>query len=315
MDKTGVLISNLGSPDAPTTACVRKYLREFLSDPYVVDKPRWLWLPILYGIILNIRPARSAKKYQQIWQPSGSPLLIYSKKLCAKLSNALPSYLVSLGMRYGKPSLTDALNKLKKAEVNKIILLPLYPQYSFSTNKSTINQVKKLLHHSGISLEVIHDYHAHPLYIEAIADSIQAFWREHGRAEKLVFSFHGLPQAMIDKGDPYYDQCVQTLKLISEKLNLAPEDYLLTFQSRIGVEKWLQPYTMDTLQSLPSQGISNIQMICPGFACDCLETLEEIDIMYRKIFLKAGGQQYQYIPCLNDQETQVNLLAALIHKN
>lgn len=312
MKTTGILISNLGTPDAPTKKAVRHYLREFLSDPEVVDKPRWLWLLVLYGIILNVRPARSAKKYAKIWTAAGSPLLVYSQKITQKLQAAMPKYKVSLGMRYGNPSLQAALTELAQAGMHEIILLPLYPQYSFSTNRSTIELVKDLLKNTPLSLKVVASYYQDSRYIHALASQIQDFWRTHGRAQKLVFSFHGLPQSMINKGDPYLSQCQTTTKLLAQKLNLAESEYQMTFQSRVGVEKWLQPYTMEVMQKLPKQNIEHIQVFCPGFACDCLETLEEINIENRNFFLSAGGKKYEYIPCLNDQEAHIDLLKGLL---
>jgi ferrochelatase len=313
MKKIGILISNLGTPKAPTPKAVRAYLREFLSDPYVVDKPRWFWLPILYGIILNIRPKSSAKKYQNIWQDEGSPLLIYSKKITEKLQQARSDLKISLGMRYGKPSLEDALTELEQAKIDELIILPLYPQYSFSTNKSTIERIKLLLRKKpDIKIHTIEEYHQHPQYIETLAQSIEHYWQTHGRAQKLVLSFHGLPQAMIAKGDPYFSHCQTTTKLLIERLKLKADEYTLSFQSRLGVEKWLKPYTMDVMKSLPNEGYKNIQVVCPGFACDCLETLEEINMENRDFFLAAGGEHYAYIPCLNDDDRHIQLLDMLI---
>lgn len=310
----GVLISNLGTPEAPTPKAVRAYLREFLSDPYVVDKPRLLWLPILYGIILNIRPKSSAQKYQKIWQDSGSPLLMYSKNITEKLQQARPDLKISLGMRYGKPSLEDALKELEKANINELVILPLYPQYSFSTNKSTIERIKFLLRKTPhIKIHTIEEYHQHPLYIETLAQSIESYWHTHGRAQKLVLSFHGLPEAMIKKGDPYFSHCQKTTELLTERLKLKADEYILSFQSRLGVEKWLQPYTMEVMKALPNEGYKNIQVICPGFACDCLETLEEINMENRHFFLAAGGEQYAYIPCLNDDDRHIQLLNMLTY--
>lgn len=309
MKTTGILISNLGTPSAPTKKAVRNYLKEFLSDPEVINKPRWLWLPILYGIILNLRPSAAAKKYASIWTAQGSPLLVYSQKITEKIQCIHPNTSVALGMRYGTPSLKDALTQLKN--IDELILLPLYPQYSFSTTRSTITAVKKLLKNSRVELRIIEHYHDHPLYIEALANSIKNFWQQHGRAQKLILSFHGLPQSMIDKGDPYYGQCQTTTQLLAQKLNLQEDEYLLTFQSRVGVERWLQPYTIEVIKTLPQQNIKDIQVICPGFACDCLETLEEINILNRHAFLQHGGEKFAYIPCLNDSDAQINLLKNL----
>lgn len=315
MRKTAILISNLGTPENYSTKAVRKYLREFLSDPFVVNKPRWLWLPILHFIILNIRPKQSAQKYQKIWMQEGSPLLVHSQNLLNKLKKIFPENPTSLGMRYGNPSLKQAVKELLQQDINEILVLPLYPQYSKSTTESTYAALTELLSESTIKLKTIHDYHQDPAYIKALAQSIQKFWQQHGRAQKLILSYHGLPKAMINKGDPYEQQCKTSTKLLIQELNLSPNDYLMTFQSRLGPEPWLQPYTQSSLIDLAKQGIKHIQVICPGFACDCLETLEEINIENRRFFLDAGGQKFEYIPCLNDSAAQINLLTELINRN
>lgn len=306
---TNILIINLGTPDNPNTKTVRNYLREFLSDPYVIEKPRWFWLPILYAIILNIRPKQSAKKYQKIWTKQGSPLLIYSKKIVEKLKQNFPEANIELGMRYGKPSLKEALNKLDQN--SEILVLPLYPQYARSTTLSTTKALEKL----SKNISIIPDYHANPLYIKTLTNSIKTFWQQHGRAQKLILSFHGLPQSIIKKGDPYYQQCQETTKLLATELQLTESEYQLSFQSRVGPEPWLQPYTKETMIKLAQDGIKHIQTLCPGFPCDCLETLEEINIENRNFFLNAGGEKFEYIPCLNDTDAHINLLTALIKEN
>jgi ferrochelatase len=310
--KTAILITNLGTPSAPTTKAVRAYLKEFLSDPYVVKQPRWLWLPILYGIILNTRPKKSAKKYAAIWTEQGSPLLHYSQKITEKLQAALPNTLVKLAMRYGTPSLKQALAEFKQAGVEQLFVLPLYPQFSFSTTQSTLATLEKLLKGSSITMQWLKDYHDQPLYIQALAQSVRNFWRQHGRAQKLILSFHGLPQSMIKQGDPYFEQCNKSAQLLAQQLNLTPEDYAVTFQSRVGFEPWLEPYTDKSIIALVQQGIKHLQVLCPGFACDCLETLEEINIENRQAFLTAGGERFEYIPCLNDDLDLAKLLTQVV---
>ncbi len=303
--KTGLLLTNLGTPTAPTFWAVRRYLKEFLSDPAVIDLPRWQWLPILNLVILTIRPWRSAHKYRKIWTNQGSPLLIYSNKIAAKLALALPDMPVAVGMRYGEPSLASALAALAQQGVQKPIVLPLYPQYSKTTTGTTIAALPA-------KCTVIQDYHDHPLYIEAIVNSIKQFWQRYGQPEKLLLSYHGLPKRYITQGDPYYAQCQKTSTLIREALGVNADFAPASFQSRIGFETWLQPYTKQTIETLAKQGLKNLQVICPGFACDCLETLEEIDILHRSAFLKCGGEHYHYIPALNDSDAAIALFKNLL---
>lgn len=314
--KIGILLTNLGTPDAPSFWPVRRYLREFLSDPRVIDLPRWKWWPILNLIILSIRPARSAKNYQKIWTPQGSPLLLESQKILNKLKAALPGTPIALGMRYGNPSLKSALLELRQAKIEKLVILPLYPQYSATTTATSLDKVIDLMHQCPAVPEIhmINDYHDHPLYIQSLQNSIEQHWQTHGKPQKLVLSFHGLPQRYVDRGDPYYQQCLNTSTLLRQALNVDEDFILMTFQSRVGLEEWLKPYTIETLQNLPKQGISSIQVVCPGFACDCLETLEEINIQNRKAFLEAGGKEFDYIPCLNDSDEAIKLYSTLIKR-
>ncbi len=287
----GILLSNLGTPDAPGFWAVRRYLKEFLSDPKVIDLPRWKWLPILNLIILNIRPFKSAHNYRKIWMREGSPLLVWSQRIADQLQAALPDLPLALGMSYGKPSLANAEATLKAQGVTDIIRLALYPQYSQTTG--------------GMS------YHDHPLYIKALKNSVETHWAMHGRQEKLILSYHGLPERYIEQGDPYLDQCKETTDLLAKALGLQANAYIMCFQSRVGREKWLEPYTDKILLDLPQMGVKRVDVLCPGFACDCLETLEEINIRYREFFMRSGGEIFQYIPCLNDSFDQIRLLMEL----
>ena len=295
--KAGVLITNLGTPDAPTPKAVRAYLKEFLSDPRVIDLPRWKWWPILNLIILNIRPRRSARNYQKVWTDQGSPLLVQSQTLLEALRTALPDTPIALGMRYGTPSLKQGLLELRKAGVQRVIVLPLYPQYSATTTATTFEAIMSTLKPCPAlpELHFLRDYHDHPLYIQALKDSILAFWKIHGTPDKLMLSFHGLPQRYITQGDPYLSQCQRTTQLLTEALGLRPDQFILSFQSRVGREPWLQPYTDQALMQLAKSGTANIHVICPGFACDCLETLEGLNLNYREVFLQAGGKHFELL--------------------
>lgn len=307
---TGILLTNIGSPDQPTPESVRQFLAKFLSDRRVVSLPRILWLPILYGIILRTRPARSAELYRKIWTENGSPLLVYSKKIAEKLQARL-QIPVALGMHYSNPSIPHALEQLRKQRVKKIIVLPLYPQYSATTTASTFDQVNAVLKKWDNAPEIatISNYADDEDYISAITHSIQKHSFKH-----LLFSFHGIPQRNIDKGDPYADQCGSTVRLLTEKLQLPKDKYSFSFQSRLGYAKWLMPYTDQVLQELPKQGVTDLHVVCPGFAVDCLETLEEIAIRGKEQFLEAGGSSLQYIPALNDSDEHLEMLERMIRK-
>ncbi|MBV8030485.1 MAG: ferrochelatase [Betaproteobacteria bacterium] len=291
-----VLLVNLGTPSAPTPEAVRAYLDEFLSDPLVVGLPRWLWLPILRGIVLRRRPAKSAEKYRLIWTPDGSPLAFHTARQ-AKLLAAKTGARVEFAMRYGAPSLKEVMKTLQRP-----VAVPLYPQYSRSATQSVIDALPA-------GTRVVRDFHEHPGYIGALAASVRAFWDAHGMGEKLVMSFHGLPQRAVDLGDPYQGQCLETGKLVAERLGLAESQYLVTFQSRFGAARWLQPYTQPALEQLARDGVSRVDVVCPGFVSDCLETLEEIAITAREAFLAAGGRDFRYIPCLNESPEWIAALA------
>lgn len=320
--RKGVLLVNLGTPDAPTTGALRRYLAEFLWDRRVVDVFRPLWWLILHGVILRIRPARSAALYRKIWQSNGSPLLLISQRQQALLQEQLDSrfpqsFKVVLGMRYGKPSIAAGLQELQAAGCEEILVLPLYPQNSCSTTASTLDAVAGALQATRQvpSLHFVADYHDDPAYIRALADSIREARNLDAPAEKLIFSFHGTPERYRREGDPYYRQCRQTAAKVAERLDLQDADWQVTFQSRFGREPWLQPYTDEVLQALPAQGIRHVQVICPGFSADCLETLEEIEEENRLLFLAAGGEGFHYIPALNDRDDHIRLLAGLVAQN
>ena len=317
--RVGILVTNLGTPQAPEKKALRAYLKEFLSDPRVVEIPRLLWWFILHGVILNIRPARSAASYRTVWTEQGSPLLIHTRDQAEALRASLSAQygdqvIVDFAMRYGGPSIADVVQGMLTQGVRKLVVLPLYPQYSGSTTGSTFDALagdftrRRWLP----ELRFVTHYHDHPAYIAALADSIRAYRAEHGSADKLMFSFHGVPQRYLDEGDPYHCECLKTARLVAEELGLEKPDYLATFQSRFGREPWLQPYTDETLKGLPAQGVKSIQVVCPGFAADCLETLEEIAVENRDYFLSAGGDRFDYIPCLNSSPAHIASLQQII---
>jgi ferrochelatase len=313
--KTGILLTNLGTPDAPTAPALRRYLAEFLFDRRVVEIPRPIWWLILHGIILRTRPKKSAKLYQQIWTEHGSPLLALTQQLAEQLQQQLPEEnIVVVGMRYGKPAIRDALLQLRRAQVQRLVVLPLYPQYASATTASTFDQVTQCFRHCRAvpELHMIMDYHAHPDYIAVIAHSIQTHWQSYPKGEKLLFSFHGLPQRVCDLGDPYAKQCHTTAKLVAEKLALQDAEWQVVFQSRFGPAKWLQPYCDLTLEKLAQQGVKSVDVICPGFAVDCLETLQEMALENKQVFIEAGGKTYHYIPALNASPEHAKLLVKLL---
>lgn len=319
--RTGILLVNLGTPDAPTPQAVRRYLKEFLGDPRVVDLPRLLWWPILHGIILNTRPKKSAAKYVSIWTKEGSPLRVHTEKQAALLQGYLGErskapFVVEYAMRYGQPSIPAVMRKLAEQGCRRLLVVPLYPQYSFGTTATVTdvvdNAMKKM--RDAPELRTITDFHQHPGYIKALASSINAHWMKEGRPDKLLMSFHGLPADSVDKGDPYYAQCLRSGKLLAQELGLDEQRYHITFQSRFGRKEWLQPYTSVTLEELGKQGIQKLDVVCPGFVADCLETLEEIAQEGREIFQHAGGGDYRYIPCLNERDDWMHELTDLVQE-
>jgi protoporphyrin/coproporphyrin ferrochelatase len=309
----GVLLINLGTPQVPNKRAVRDYLAEFLSDRRVVELPTWLWQPLLKGVILPLRARRSATLYQSIWMDEGSPLAVYTQRLANKLQiNLGEAYKVVLAMRYGQSSIETALKELLAANVSSITILPLYPQYSAATTASCFDKISQLLQQTRVipHIRFIASYFDHPLYIEGLIKQLKQYRSTPHRY--LLFSFHGLPQRGVELGDPYQQQCFATVRLVAKQLQLADDKYQVVFQSRFGAAKWLQPYCDEVLQQLPARGIKEVTVICPGFAVDCLETLEEISQRYRALFLKAGGKCFNYIPALNDSEDQMKLLASLL---
>lgn len=319
--RVGVLLTNLGTPEAPTAKALRPYLKQFLWDPRVVEVPRPLWWLILNGIILRVRPKRSAAAYAEVWTDEGSPLLTHSLNQAKALQCALAeSYgdqvVVDVAMRYGKPSIASVIDKMLSAGVRKLIVLPLYPQYSAATTGSTFDAIADEFKQRRWlpDFRFISHYHDHSGFIHAITNRIKAHWAEHGRTDKLLFSYHGMPQKYLENGDPYHCECHKTTRLIAEQLGLAPNEYLTTFQSRFGRDPWLQPYTDETLKALPQQGVKSVQIICPGFSSDCLETIEEIGGENCEYFLEAGGERYEYIPCLNAEPDHIELMRTLIEE-
>lgn len=317
----GILLVNLGTPDRPDQAAVRRYLKEFLWDPRVVEMARPLWWLALNLVILNTRPKRSAAAYAKVWTAQGSPLLVISEQQQAALQQALSDtdmpIRVALGMRYGNPSITAALAELRDAGARKILVLPLYPQYSATTTASIFDAVTAELRTWRWlpELRFVNHYPDDPHYIAALADSVRRYRSEHGDAERLLMSFHGIPQEYFDKGDPYFCECHKTGRLLAAELGLADDAWQISFQSRLGPKQWLQPYTDKTLEQLAGAGVKSVQVICPGFSADCLETLEEVAMENREVFLHAGGERYAYIPCLNDAPLHIEALANLVRRH
>jgi ferrochelatase len=316
--RVGILLLNLGTPDAPTKPALKRYLREFLSDPRVVELPRLLWWPILHGIILNTRPAKSAAKYAAVWTPEGSPLLAHTAKQAKLLRGHLGEKgiqaEVDFAMRYGSPSIADALERLKTKGCDRILALPLYPQYSGATTGSAFDglfQAATRLRNVP-EIRTLRHYPDHEGYVGALAAGIKQHWARHGRPDVLLMSFHGMPQAAIDQGDPYRDDCLLTGRALAQALNLEEKDFRITFQSRFGKAQWLRPYTDRTLAALPSEGARRVDVVCPGFAADCLETLEEIALEGQATFLGAGGGEFHYIPALNDRPEWIAALAGIV---
>lgn len=315
--RTGVLLVNLGTPAKPNCPGLRDYLSEFLMDPRVIELPGLLRAILVKGIIINVRSHKSAATYREIWTENGSPLLINTQGLGDKTASLLgDDYHLEIAMRYGQPSVEEKIRKLHDAGISKLIVIPLYPQYSGSTNGSTFDAVAKALQKFRWvpHLKFVSHYYEQPTYIQTIADSITTHWEKSGRAQKLIMSFHGVPKKYITKGDPYQQQCQATAQAIADKLGLEDHEWMLVFQSRFGAEEWLQPYCDKTLKALPEQGVKSVDMICPGFSADCLETLEEIEGENKEYFMEAGGEAYHYIACLNDSDAHARLMADIVHQ-
>ena len=316
-ERTAILYCNLGTPAAPSATVVRPYLAQFLSDRRVVEIPRLLWLLILHGIVLRVRPAKSAAKYASIWTPEGSPLRIWTEKQAKLLQGWLATrghdVLVSHAMTYGAPSIAAQLDALKAQGVRRILVLPAYPQYSATTTASVFDAVYAWAARTRLipELRFVNHYHDHPLYIAALTKRIKQHWRDNGRPQQLVMSFHGVPQRTLAMGDPYHCECLKTARLLATQLGLGKEEFTVSFQSRLGRAKWLEPYTEPTLVALARAGIGRVDVVCPGFTSDCLETLEEIAIEGKQAFLAAGGKEFHYIACLNDQQEWIDALCAI----
>ena len=321
--KTAVVLMNLGTPEQPTVPAIRRYLREFLSDRRVVEIPRVLWYPILYGIILTLRPRRLVPGYAEMWHRFGdSPLRVISRQQVEKLQAQLRQTtthapVVCQAMTYGAPRLSNVVSELRASGIEHILVLPLYPQYSATTTGPIYDQVAALFQSQRDvpSISIVKHYYQHPLYTEALAQSVRAHWQQYGRAQRLLMSFHGIPKRNIELGDPYSDHCVATANQLAAALQLRDDEWQFSFQSRLGRAEWLQPYTADVLQRWGEQRLASIDVICPAFAADCLETLEEIAIENRDRFQRAGGGEYRYIPCLNDSDTHIALLQQLINQH
>ena len=320
--RVGVLVTNLGTPAAPTAAALKPYLKQFLSDRRVVDLPRLLWWPILNFIILNVRPKKSAEAYSEVWSDEGSPLFVHTREQTSGIRSQLEAVfgdqvVVEFGFRYGHPSISDGIESLRQQGARKLLVLPLYPQYSAPTGASTFDAVAEDFRQRRWlpDFRMVMHYHDHPGYIAALAESVRHHWAEHGRADKLLMSFHGIPRRYFDSGDPYFCECHKTARLLAEALSLGEDDYQMVFQSRFGREEWLQPYTDETLEALPEAGVKSVQVICPGFSADCLETLEEIALQYKEVFIEAGGERFDYIPALNEDPAHIAMLAELAIDN
>jgi ferrochelatase len=321
-DRTGVLLINLGTPDAPTAQALRPYLKQFLSNPRVVEIPRLLWWPILNGIILPTRPKKSAEKYAQIWMPEGSPLKVHTVRQTGLLRDLLMERIgsaltVEYAMSIGSPSIAEVLWQMKRNGCERILVLPLYPQYAASSTASAFDEVfAQLAKMRNVpAVRTVKHYHDHRGYIAALAQNVRDYWNQTGMPDKLVISFHGVPRSVLEKGDPYHCECQKTGRLLAEALQLGPDEYLICFQSRFGREEWLSPYTAVTLEQLGRERTRRVDVACPGFVSDCLETLEEIAIEGRNLFLQAGGQEFHYIPCLNERADWLLALADIALAN
>lgn len=312
-EKKGVLLVNLGTPDSPTAPAVKKFLSQFLHDKRVVDMNRLLWCPILHGVILPLRASKVAKSYQSIWMEGGSPLMVHSKNQAEKLEKRL-GYPVELGMTYGSPSISSAVDKLLSRGVEQIIVLPLYPQYSGTTTAAVFDATTKVFARLPVvaSHRFIREYCTHPSYIKALAASVREAWDKNGKGDYLLCSYHGIPKRLADNGDIYPQHCEQTTQLLAKELGMTEEHIGFAYQSRFGREEWLKPYTDEALKSLVGKGVRNLDVIAPAFSVDCLETLEEISDQYRELYLELGGQQLNYIPCLNDSDEHIEMMRQLV---
>jgi ferrochelatase len=314
----GVILVNLGTPDEPTAPAIRKYLREFLSDPRVIEIPKLLWWPILNGPILMARPRKLVPRYKSVWMEGGSPLMVYTQRQTEGLRQLFAqrglAIEVETGMRYGQPSIKQAMLRLRERGCEHMLVVPLYPQYASSTTATVVDEVARVASHmrDQPALRFIKRFHTDPAFIHPLGDKIAAFWQQHGKPQKLVMSFHGLPRQCVDLGDPYCRDCYETARALAQYLGLPDEAYQVTFQSRFGPAKWLEPYTEPTLQKLAQQGVTDIDVVCPGFLADCLETLEEIQVEVCEAFMHAGGKRFRYIPALNDDQAWVNSLADMV---
>jgi protoporphyrin/coproporphyrin ferrochelatase len=319
--RVGILLVNLGSPSEPTPAGVRRFLAEMLSDPRLIELPWALWLPVLHGVILRVRPRRSARLYRKIWMAEGSPLLVHARRLAQALKTALHDQIeggaaVEIGMCYGEPSIAAGLQALRSKGARRLIVLPLYPQYAGVTTGSVFDHLATELARwrSVPELRFINDYHDEPVYIEALKTSVLEHWERNGRSQQLLMSFHSMPKRLFESGDPYYHRCQHTAELLAQALGLGETEWTLSFQSRFGYEEWLQPYTADVLRQRARDGVRRLTVVCPGFSLDCLESLEEIAITGRELFLESGGEEFDYIPALNDRNDHVKLLSNLIRR-
>ena len=316
--RVGVILVNLGTPDEPTAPAIRRYLREFLSDPRVIEIPKLLWWPILNGPILMARPRKLAPRYKSVWMKDGSPLLVYTQRqtegLRAVFAQRGLDVDVETGMRYGEPSIKNAMLRLRERGCEHLLVVPLYPQYASSTTATVVDEVARVASHlrNQPALRFIKRFHTDPAFIGPLGDKIAAYWKQHGKPQKLVMSFHGLPRQCVEQGDPYCRDCYETAHALAEYLGLNAEQYQVTFQSRFGPAKWLEPYTEPTLQKLAQQGVTDIDVVCPGFLADCLETLEEIQVEVCHAFMQAGGKRFRYISALNDDPAWITSLADLV---
>ena len=311
--KAGVLLVNLGTPTAPTASAVKTFLSEFLHDKRVVDLNRFIWCPLLHGVILPIRAPKVAKLYQSVWMDDGSPLMVYSQRQVIALQERL-SMPVALGMTYGEPKIKSGIELLEQQGCDEIIILPLYPQYSRTTTAAVFDQIAKQYKTTPVlpNFSFVHNYHDHPLYIKALAESIRLSWEKKGKGDYVLCSYHGIPQRFVDNGDIYAQHCERTTELLAQELGLTSEQIGMSYQSRFGREAWLQPYTSETLTELTPKGIRSLDIISPAFSSDCLETLEELSEECKEIFMEAGGQKYTFIPCLNDDELHIEMMADIV---